>query len=152
MVLKQGESVIRHEERSFPPLSHLWWFESVQKNFFLLREYYQSNQNPASKIYSALTLQKAPLGIHSLRMMVNLEPVAKFWKDSILMECQACNVQFSLCNCLITQFKCNNSDQVHCKHCPQCDDLLVGSHVLQLEFYDGEALSITIDFTTETMD
>ena len=123
----------------------------MEENFLLYKEFYESVLRPKVQITEAASLEKAPPGVHWIKMMVCLDPVIKLWKSSVLMECEECDIQVSLCKCLILQWACQHPLSNHCKHCPQCNSILQFSHVLQLRFYDGESKSILVDFFSETM-
>ena len=125
----------------------------MEDNFFLFKDFFEkTTRQQSSRLTNVACLEKSAPGIHSVRMAVDLQPLADFWDNSLMMECEPCNHQLGLCKCLLTSVKCGNSSLSHCRFCPKCNHRLRGSHILQLDFCDIQGKKIRVDFETETMD
>ena len=145
-----NQTEIIHSSVNFPPLEKFDWFETVKANFSILKEYFETLTKPSTAVTSVDDILKAPSSMLSARLGVDLAPLLKLWKSSLLLCCPECNTQQLKCPCLVTEVDCKSTDsERHSRACNDCDEQLEGAHVQHLDFFDIASKAIKVEFSPE---
>ena len=144
---------ILHSAVNFPHLEKFEWFEIVRSNFFILKEYFDTLIKPKNTVSDITDIVSAPSRMMSARLGVNLTPLLKLWKSSLLLSCSECKTQQFKCPCLVTGVECVSENiERHSRECSICGLQMEGAHVLELDFFDQQNKTIKVEFSPELMD
>lgn len=150
--LANSEEII-HSPVNFPHLDKFEWFEIVRSNFGILREFFENLTKPKSIVSNIDEILSAPSSMFSARLGVDVTPLLKLWKTSLLLACPECKIKQYKCPCLISETDCVSvNTERHTKSCAHCNEEMVVAHLLELNFFDVQNRNVKVEFTPELMD